>query len=80
MLPLDQQYDTRTILNKKSNFPNNFCKSIPMKSAPTGCPKKRVTFFVNPGLMELPFYAPISSVVNISMLTNKKITVFEAYF
>ena len=51
-----------------------------MKSAPTGCPKKRVTFFVNPGLMELPFYAPISSVVNISMLTNKKITVFEAYF
>ena len=40
-----------------------------MKSAPTGCPKKRVTFFV-----------PISSVVNISMLTNKKITVFEAYY
>ena len=53
MLPLDQQYDTRTILNKKSNFPNNFCKSIPLKSAPTGCPKKRVTLFVNPGLIEM---------------------------
>ena len=53
MLPLDQQYDTRTILNKKSNFPNNFCKSIPLKSAPTGCPKKRVTLFVNPGLIKM---------------------------
>ena len=53
MLPLDQQYDTRTILNKKSNFPNNFCKSIPLKSAPTGCPKKRVTVFVNPGLIKM---------------------------
>ena len=38
------------------------------------------TWFLVLFKLELPFYAPISSVINISMLTNKIFTVFEAYF
>ena len=49
----------------------------------TACHKKYTTsktWFLVLFKFKIPFYVPISSVVNITMLTNKIFTVFEAYF